>query len=288
MAGPADLAAWREAVESEWQAEATADAWARWHDKVVVQSAAATDAIVEVARLEPGLDVLDLASGTGDPALRLAQLVSPGGSVTLTDLSPRMLDVAREQARRAAVDNVEFVVADAHRLPFADDSFDVVVSRFGVMYFTEPQVAFRGCLRALRRGGRAAFVAWGPLEELPNLRLALEPFARRIELPSRHPDAPHPLRYSTPGRLQSELEQAGFTEVEEEWRKVPWPWPGLPEELWRRFYEGAVPFQPIVDGLEGPERDAAISEAIEAYREHYDGETVRMDVTIVVASATRR
>jgi ubiquinone/menaquinone biosynthesis C-methylase UbiE len=208
--------------------------------------------------------------------------------VTLTDLSPRMLDVARQQARRTEVDNVEFAVADAHDLPFDDVSFDLVASRFGVMYFVEPQRAFAECLRVLRPGGRVVFVAWGPLEELDNLRLALAPFARRIELPQRHPDQPHPLRYSSRGRLGRELEQAGFAAVEEEWRTVPWPWPGTPEELWRRFYEGAVPFQPIVDSLDADERKAAISEAIESFQEHYDGETVRLHVTIVVVSATRR
>lgn len=289
MSDAAELHAWRETVEREWLDEATAAAWKRWHDKIVVQSAAATEALVGAARVRPGARVLDLASGSGDPALTLAREVAPDGIVTATDLSPRMLAVAATHARAEGVENVDFRVADAHRLPFDDRSFDAVTCRFGAMYFVEPVRAFAECRRVLVDGGRIALAAWGPLDEIPYLRLALEPFARRVPLPSPDPRAPHPLRYGNgmPGSLAHELRAAGFDEVEEEWSRVSWPWPGTPEEMWLRFYEGAVPFQPIVDGLPTEEREAAIGEAIAAFAERYDGERVQMEVTIVVASGTR-
>src|SRR5439155_5325472 len=117
------------------------------------------------AGLWPGLDVLDLASGTGEPALTLAPLVLPGGTVTATDLLPEILAVAEEQAAQQGRANLRCGVADAGDLPFADASFDRVTCRFGVMFFPDVPRALREVCRVLRPGGRAAFTAWGPAAE---------------------------------------------------------------------------------------------------------------------------
>jgi SAM-dependent methyltransferase len=278
---------WHESVLAEWTDEATAAAWRKWHAKIVVQSAAATAELIRAIELAPGQRVLDLASGSGDPALTLARLVGPSGSVIATDLGPAMLEVAEAEAAHEGLHNIEFRVTDAHELPFTDASFDRITCRFGVMYFADPLGALRECARVLRPLGRVALVAWGPLEEVPYLQLALRPFAARTAIPAPEEGAPHPLRYGRRGLLASELGAAGFENVQETWLRVPWPWPGPPEELWARFYEAAVPFHPVVNGLDPDERERAIAEATDAFRAHYDGEQVRMEVTIVIAAGTR-
>lgn len=102
-----------------------------------------TEAIVEETKLGSGMAVLDLASGTGDPALTLARLVAPRGRVIATDLSQGILDIAEMNARNEGLENIAFQQADAELLPFPDVSFDAVISRIGVMYFVDVQRARR-------------------------------------------------------------------------------------------------------------------------------------------------
>ena len=83
---------YRKAVRDEWTNGATVAAWARWHPKIVAQQVNMRDVLIQQARLEPGMRVLDLACGTGDPAVEIARRVGPDGRVTATDLSPEMLD----------------------------------------------------------------------------------------------------------------------------------------------------------------------------------------------------
>src|SRR5262245_51837295 len=100
-------------VRTEWMDESTAAAWRRWHDKSVFFWKELTNALLSAARLEPGQRVLELACGTGDPAITVAQTVGPAGHVVATDLAPQMLDIARENAAKAGVKNMAFEIVDA-------------------------------------------------------------------------------------------------------------------------------------------------------------------------------
>ena len=138
--------------------ESTAAAWRRWHDKSVLFWKELTDALLEAARLEPGHRVLELACGTGAPAITVAQTVGPTGHVVATDLAPQMLDIARTHAARASSSNMTFEVVDAHALSYPDASFDRVTCRLGVMYFWNCTQALREIRRVLKPGGIAAFI----------------------------------------------------------------------------------------------------------------------------------
>jgi SAM-dependent methyltransferase len=110
--------------------------------------ARATESIVRAAQVTPGMEVLDIASGTGEPALTLAETA---GHVTATDLGPQMLVSAEENARARGVGNVTFTHADVHELPFGDASFDRVTCRFGIMYFADVDRALGEIRRVLAR-----------------------------------------------------------------------------------------------------------------------------------------
>jgi ubiquinone/menaquinone biosynthesis C-methylase UbiE len=277
----------RALVREEWTDAQTVDAWRRWHPKILAQLEEMTEAIVQAARLGPGMQVLDLACGTGDPALALAPRVVPGGHVTATDLSEGMLETATANARREGLGNISFSQADAEELPFDDARFDVVTSRIGAMYFVNIQRALGEMLRVLRPGGRVVLTAWGPLDQNVYAATLLTPFFKRVEVPSPPAGAPQPLRFAQPGSLSAELRQAGFAQVSEEARVIASRWPGPPEEFWQHFYDIAVPFRPIFDGLPPEERAAAIGEVLDGFRHYYDGERVVMPTAIVIASATR-
>jgi predicted O-methyltransferase YrrM len=132
-------------VRTEWIDESTAAAWRRWHDKSVFFWRELTDSLLTAARLESGQRVLELASGTGDPAITVAQVVGPTGHVVATDLAPQMLEIARENATRAGVNNMTFDVVDAHALPYPDASFDRVTEAIAGLadYYDGQQVATR-------------------------------------------------------------------------------------------------------------------------------------------------
>ncbi|AMY08877.1 Demethylmenaquinone methyltransferase [Luteitalea pratensis] len=96
-----ELEQYRQVVRDEWTSADTVAAWARWHPKIAAQQVNMREALIQHARLEPGMRVLDLACGTGDPALEIARMIGPHGRVTATDLSPQMLENAeRTRLRR--------------------------------------------------------------------------------------------------------------------------------------------------------------------------------------------
>ena len=137
----------------------------KWKAKSAAMGGAVTDALVEYSRPLPGMRVLDLASGTGEPAISLAQRVGPQGSVTAVDQSSELLDIAAERARNKKLSNFTTQQADAHQLPFAGQSFDLATCRFGVMFFSDAERALAELRRVLKPGARACFAAWGPMEQ---------------------------------------------------------------------------------------------------------------------------
>ncbi len=285
---PPSTQQFKERVLQEWTDSNTVAAWSKWHPKIVAASAEAKEAIVRAAQVEPGIRVLDIASGTGEPALTLAELVSPEGHVTATDLSAGMIALAKGNAEKAGLTNMTFLQADAHELPFSDRSFERVTCRFGVMFFADVPQALGEIYRVLKPGGRVAFTAWGALEQNPYLSTTLTPFLKRgVEVPPPLPGAPQPFRFAEAGTLKAELRRAGFREVQEETRTICWAWPGPPEEVWEHVRDVAVPFHPIIYGLEPEAREQAIGEVVEGYRRYYDGQKVNLPASIVLASGVR-
>jgi SAM-dependent methyltransferase len=281
------LARYRQLVRDEWTDDTTVEAWEAWHTKMAIQLQAMTDALLEAARVRPGQRILDLASGTGLPALDLARAIGPTGQVTATDLSPAMLAIAEEQARAAGLGNIAFRQADAETLPFPDESFDVVTSRLGAMYFVDIQRALGEIRRVLKPGGQVAFAAWGPGDQGTYIAGMVGPFLQRVTLPAPPADAPGPFRFAAPGALGGALGQAGFRQVDERTLVIPAPWPGSPEEYWQMFYDVAVPLRPVFDSLSPDEFAQAKAEATDLLRAQYDGSTVQATVAIVVAAGTR-
>jgi SAM-dependent methyltransferase len=277
-------AAYREMVLQEWTDTDTVRAWGAWHSKIVIQQEAMKQALLAAAKIEPGMRVLDLASGSGDPAITIAGLVGEGGEVTALDVSAEMLTVCEDNARTAGRTNMTFVRADAESLPFDEETFDRVTSRLGIMYFVDAQQALSEIRRVLNPGGIVALLAWGPAEASPYMSCGIGPFMRRLNPPAPPPEAPGPMRYAAPGSLSRELYTAEFEAVYEEQQVVDLPWPGSPEELWRHLYEVAVPMRPLFDGLPAADREQAIAEAVSGYEQYYDGEHVHVPAAIVIAS----
>ena len=283
---PAKVERYRHRLREEWTEEATVSAWRKWQAPMSAFTRGATETILEAGHFKPGMRVLDLASGVGDPALSIAEAVGPSGHVIATDLGPGMIALAEELARARGLHNMEFRVANVEALPFPDESFDAVTCRFGVMFFPDQLKAFGECRRVLRRGGRVVFVVWGRREQ-PFLGTTVGILSKYVEVPPPDPDAPHAFMFGERGLLKSRLEAAGFTQVSEEVRTVPGRWVGPPEQYWQQFTEVAAPFRPLVAKLTGETRAKAEAEIIAGLRKLSDGTAVTMPLEIVVGTGIR-
>ena len=258
----------------------------KWKAKSAAMGTPATEALVEYADPVPGMRVLDLASGTGEPAITLATRVGPEGTVTALDLSQDLLDIAEKRARSRGLKNFSTQRADAHSLPFPDDNFDLGTSRFGVMFFRDPSKALGELLRVLRPGARACFLAWGRFDQ-PYWKSMVGVVHRHVGGPLLPPDGPNPFRFAEPGSLSETLRQAGFGSVEERTVTLPWAWPGPPEEVWQQMRAVAVPFRPLLDRVP-PERWPEIDAEVSSEVAHYlDGEKISFGAEVILASGRK-
>jgi SAM-dependent methyltransferase len=158
--------------------------------------------------------VLEIGCGTGATTLPLAEAVGPRGRVVGVDISEPMLAGARQRLADSVLGNISLVQADAqvHRLEAG--GFDLIVSRFGVMFFADPVAAFSNLLPAARPGGRLCFVCWGPLKENRHWMIPYEVALRHLGPPApTPPHAPGPLAFSDRDYVRSILERAGFADV---------------------------------------------------------------------------
>ena len=239
------------------------------------------------AELQPGERVLDVGCGCGDSALAAAARVGAAGEVLGIDLSAPMLERARERAREAAATNVRFEQADAQTaaLPKA---FDLVFSRFGVMFFDAPEAAFANLRRALRSGGRLAFVCWQELARNPWMHVPLAAVAGLVPLPApAAPGAPGPFAFADPERVARILDAAGFAQVRiEAVHETLAVGPPDPAEAARFLLAMGPAAAALRDAPLGPEARAEIEQAVgRAIAPYATGDGVRMPSASWVVTA---
>jgi len=165
-----------------------------------------------MAALAPmaGENLLDIGCGCGDTTRRLGMLVGAGGTVLGIDISAPMLAAARTAVN---AHNVSFAERDAQKARF-DAPFDAAFSRFGVMFFADPVVAFANIRAALRSGGRIAFVCWRGAAENPWMMVPLAAALRFLPPPAPvDPREPGPFAFADADRLRGVLNEAGFSRI---------------------------------------------------------------------------
>ena len=272
--------------EPSWGSQYRLIASDKWKAKSAAMGKAVTEALVEYAWPKSGMRVLDLASGTGEPAISLAMLVGAQGQVTALDLSADLLEIAKGRAQERGLDNFVTQQADAHALPFDDNSFDLATSRFGIMFFRDVGLALRETYRVLRANARACFLAWGPFDQ-PYWQSTMAVVHKHVGGPLLQPGGPDPFNFAAPGTLRGALQKAGFREVHEETRIVRWTWPGTAEEVWEQARAVSVPFRPMLDRVPANLWPQINREVLAAIGQYVRGESIAFGASVVLASGCK-
>lgn len=213
-----DSAGFREAQHKNWDSAAVG--WKEWSEFNDSTAWHISERLVELAGVQPGSRVLDVAAGYGEPALTAARQAGPKGRVVATDISAEMLAFGRERAAAAGVGNVEFMQSDASSLDFPYESFDAAVSRWGIIFEPDAEAAAARIRGFLKPGARMAIASWGEPDQVPFLSIPMRTTMERLHVPPLPAGTPGPLSRPTPDAIGGLLEGGGFSNVAVEQAEV--------------------------------------------------------------------
>jgi SAM-dependent methyltransferase len=261
-----DLDTYREQSRGTWAL--MAEGWEDRREWLMGITGLVNEWLVENSDPQLGQTFLDIAAGTGDLGLMVAERVGDEGRVISTDFAAEMVDVARRQGEGRGVRNVDFRVMDAERMDLADDSVDGVVCRWGYMLMADPAGALRETRRVLRDGGPLAFAVWQTPDRNPWAAVPGMTLVERGHMPPPEPGAPGIFAMGEPERIRELVTGAGFAEPEIEEIAFEFHYPDA-DDAWDAVVRLAGPLAQAISVLTPDERDAtraAIIENIDPFR----------------------
>ena len=261
--------------------------WVQYRDRREAQLSRFSPHLFAAAQIAADAQVLDVGCGCGGTTLQAARQAANGQALGV-DLSAPMLAEARRRAVAEEVANVAFQQADAQVHPFAPDSFDVMLSRFGVMFFADPQAAFSNLQRAVRPGGSLHFLCWQSAEINDFFTVPLHAISAHLDVPQRDtPGEPGPFSLANPDEVRGLLTAAGFDSVEIN---------AVDERMWvGADVEDAVAYQMTTPSNQaalaktGPEaRDRVIYALREALSPYATAEGMKLEAHAWLVTARKR
>jgi len=264
-----------------------AKGWRRRDELLRKGAAPVTKRMLELSGISSGSRLLDIASGTGEPAISAAQIVGASGKVTGTDLVDEMLTVAREKTAKTDLRNIEFHCIDAETLDFLEGSFDAVTIRWGLMFMPEPQRCLVSAHKALKNYGRITLACWAAPEKNPFVAVLMKTLSKYMNLPVPPPGTPGIFAFADPERLQNVLKSAGFRNIVLEEMEIDVIEVDDGQAYWEAISDLAAPVMALVNQLEESTRSDYIDEVIKIADTLKQGETLRMKGTTWIASAEK-
>lgn len=202
-------------VANDW--DKVARAWAKWWPDIERNAAVVVDRMLELAAIEGGEQVLDVATGVGEPAVSAARRVGPEGRVLATDVSATMIALAQERAQGLGLDNIAFREMDADQFDLPEASFDLVLSRWGLMFVADLDRVLGRLAQVLKPGGRLVAAVWDEAARVPMISFPMAHFQDALKLPPPAGDRPTPFDLADQEDLARRVRAAGFEQV----RSVP-------------------------------------------------------------------
>jgi SAM-dependent methyltransferase len=284
MAAEIDAGEFRAGQRRDWNT--ASKGWREWHDLIDTATHAVSERMVEMAAVELGDSVLDVAAGYGEPSLTAAQVVGSEGRVVATDISAGMLDYGRERAAEAGLEQVEFIESDAASLDFPERSFDAALSRWGIIFEPNGEAALARIRAFLQPGAKMAISSWGPPERVPMLSIPMKTAMERLDVAPPPPGTPGPLSRPTPEAIGGLLEAGGFSEVETDEIELTMEWES-PEDFTRFIMEIAPPVSAMLEPHPADVQEetwAAITEAVGGHADD-DGRLRLSNLALVAAGS---
>ena len=259
--------------------------WKKWNDLNMDFIQPAGRAIIAAIRPGGTDNILDIAAGTGEPGLTIAGMLQ-GGKVTITDLSPDMLAIAREAAVKRGITNIETVACDVCELPFADNRFDAVSCRFGFMFFPDMQLAATEIHRVLKKDGLFATSVWSTPDRNFWVTAMMSTIAKNIEMPAPVPGAPGMFRCATPGIMKNIFEQAGFKNIQE--KEVALTMNSVTiDNYWDMMTEVGAPIVAALSKASEATVQTIKAQVFELVKEKYGTENIALEASAVIISGEK-
>lgn len=279
-----DAAKYKAAQREQWNKDGAA--WLRWNPTLDRWYGEATRQMLDLARIQPGQRILDIAAGAGEPAVSAAERVGPGGYVLATDISEGIVELARQVARERGLRQIETRAMDGEKLDLPDASFDAVLCRLGLMYMPHPVTALREWRRVVRAGGRVAVVVFSTPERNSWGAVPASIIRRRAQLPPPVPGQPGPFSLGGPGVLEDVFREAGFADPEI--RTVPVPHGmGSATEYVRVAREAFGAFNAMMAHLPAQERESVWNEVEGSMRSFESPDGFEVPGECLVGAATK-
>jgi ubiquinone/menaquinone biosynthesis C-methylase UbiE len=259
--------------------------WKKWDDLMMDFLKPMGDEIVRL--INPGVndDVLDIASGTGEPALTIASIVK-GGRVVATDISEDMLAITSENAKKLGLNNLETKVSDVCALPFDDHTFDAISCRFGFMFFPDMLLAAKEMARVLKPGGRIATSVWNGPEKNFWVTAIMGTINRNMDLPAPPPSAPSMFRCAKPGLIGDLLAEVGLKNITE--KEITGKMNARTADVyWNMMTEVAAPFVAALSKADDAMKRKIKTEVFDLLAQKYPDGNVVIDSNALVIYAEK-
>ncbi|MGI4883485.1 MAG: class I SAM-dependent methyltransferase [Janthinobacterium lividum] len=273
----------REQQKQTW--DTFSPGWKKWDTWTMNFLRPMGDEIIDALRVKEHDQVLDVATGTGEPGLTIARLATHGQVVGF-DLSEGMLAVARGNAEKQGIANYETVAGDVCEAPFDSHRFDAISCRMGFMFFPDMVLAAQQMHRVLKPGGRLATCVWAAPAQNPWITTMMGAIATHMALPAPVPGAPGMFRCAQPGALATVLQKAGFHNIHEKTLTSTVHF-AAPEEYWQNMMEVAAPVVAAMSQADKTTRAAIQKTTFELLeRKKVDGE-IRLPFASLVITAEK-
>lgn len=261
--------------------------WEKHREMIRQMFAPVTDALIDDAQIASRQSVLDVATGPGEPALTIASSVGPQGRIVGVDPINEMVAAACREANRLELKNVQFDVASADHLPFPNDTFDAVISRFGVMFFPSPVEAIREMLRVLKPGQKMALAMWHLAERNPFHYVLSRVVDRYVAPTPLEPDARDAFRFATPGKLLKVMDEAGVRAPTERLFQFTIRASSSVEDFFALRLEMSEKLRGKFSMLSAQQKTELKREALEAIIQYSTGGEIRLPAEVLIVSGTK-
>ena len=271
-------------IRDTW--EAAAPGWAKWESKFSRGIEKATVGLLDVAGVQSGSRVLDVASGAGAQALLAASRVGPEGKVVASDISETMLEHLRKNAEASSVTNIETAIGTAEDIAENNGPFDAAICRFGLMLFPDPGSAVGAVCKSLKPGGRFGVMVVASPEENPFFSKSMGILLRHANKQPPAPGQPGLFALSKPGVLEEVLSGGGLEDVRTETVRAPMLLSSADEAL-EMMQQAFGAYRAVVADLNDADRESAWAEVRDFLGGLANSDGFAVDLVIIIGSGAR-